>query len=467
MRRLVAATARAQRLARTAPDSRGPSGASPVERQAELVKVLEDARRTVVRAMAHPAPAERERAIYAVLDIVADLAEVQEALAALPLPAVESLVAHVGAGEAELTWTPSSSSRTVTYTVTRVLRSPDGSRAEYRVGTTTATSIADVALPGAGVVVWEVVAQSGGRRSLTTSTEPRPLVPDVTMLRAATGSAGITLSWVDSVLADTQAAVVVERTVLPPSEGPLRRTRVRGSRWTDADVREGVTYRYVVRVERAIDGIVARTPGCTIDVVLGGQPTPVLDLAVHLDGDDVRLDWSSQDGVVVAIMASDVALGPVGEDLDLEVFDRLARRVDGALGSGAVVDRPRSAVTIYTPVTEKGDRGLLGQAVRHVALKPVSDLTADDSGRVISLRWGFPRGCTMAIVGWRRDRPPTEVDDVEETKQVTLHDMVGPGWQVAAPIEDARPWYFVVSPVAVLPGENVTGPGSVLALRTL
>lgn len=272
LRRLTAAAQRLQRLRRLAPDLAGPSGALPQQRHEELHRWLTEARAATALALGLPEEA-REAALYAVLDGVADLEEATTALATVPVGGTEGLTATLDGVTMRLRWDPPASPRGRTWSVVRVTRDAMGGRVERQLGLTTRCEAVDTDLPRASLVWHEVTAVVGSRRSAVAATEPQPVVPDVHDLRVANDPDGITLTW----HAPPGSDVVVERRRLDDPDAPMRRTRARGSGWRDVEVVAGGRYSYVVRVEAAVGGVVARTPGCTVLVtVAAGAATHVL-----------------------------------------------------------------------------------------------------------------------------------------------------------------------------------------------
>ncbi|HVU74171.1 MAG TPA: hypothetical protein VHE83_14495 [Mycobacteriales bacterium] len=274
---LVAAMSRARGLADLAPESVGPSGVTAAARAAELDAEVSAARADADRAMEIADESEREQALLAVLDRVADLPAAREGLADIPLPGPVSPVAALVDGELRITWSAPDGGRRVTYEVSRVHADPASGRTITQVGATARTETVDPDVtappaPGEGQVWWEITARSGPRRSHPVATPPWVGLSDVFGVRAASSPDGVTLTWT---LPDDagDAEVVIERRVVSSGDGPLRRNRVRGSRWRDTDARSGLVYTYTIRLERIDNGRVLRTPGVEVTVAVGSQPS--------------------------------------------------------------------------------------------------------------------------------------------------------------------------------------------------
>lgn len=273
LRRLVHATQRLARLARAAPQSSGPAGTLPEQHLAGLQRQVFAAREATERALLVEEPPAREIALQAVLDAVVDLDEAQSALAALPAATPTGLRAVLTGTTMALGWDPPvAAPNTTSWDVVRVVRTADGRRLEHPLATLTRCEAVDDDLPHASLVWHEVTAVVGARRSAAAATEPQPVVDDVTALLAAQGDGVVTLTW----SAPPGGDIVVERREPDDPAAGLRRSRARGSRWRDTDVVAGARYRYLVCVEAAVGGVVARTPGRTVELVVDepGAPRP-------------------------------------------------------------------------------------------------------------------------------------------------------------------------------------------------
>jgi len=514
LRRLVHASQRLQRLQRGAPDLAGPSGALPAQRLAELARAVTAARGATELALTHADPAAREAALYAVLAEVADLGEASAALAEVPVSPPSTVTAMLAGTTMRLRWSAPPSARGMTYSVTRVTRAADGSRVEHGLGMTTRCEQLDPDLPHAALVWHEIIAAVGSRRSQVVATEPQPVVPDVSGLRAAQGPAAdgtvvVTLTW----SAPPGNDVVVERHPLAEPDAAMRRARARGSRWTDSDVVAGGRYRYVVRVEAAVGGVVARTPGCTVDVsvdappvaaaaaptvptagpatppvapaspsaaggggglpdwlplrsaaapaVLGGAAS-VVQLALTPVPPGVVATWTAPRGVAVTLLAGTAVVGPPGSVVDLEALPAGLRVVGSAVGPGSAYDaRPELAV-VFTPVAVLGGVAVLGEPVRHVTVAGVDALRAEGHAHGARVWWSFPPGCGEALVVWRSDRAPVDATDAEGGEVVGAERLAaGGGWQLPQGL-GGGPLHLLVLPVVHLAGEPVLGPGASL-----
>lgn len=458
LRRLVAATTRAAALAHAHPDVPGPGGLLPAARYADLQLRLGAARERVVAARLLAHPAEREDALHAVLGTAADLDDAAAALAELPLAVPQGVEVQVAGGAAHVRWAAPQGGRRLTWSVTRVGRDAAGARLEVPLGATTRCEVVDRDLPAGAVLSWEVVARSGGRRSAPAATPPRPMAVDVVAVRAATGPDGVTLSW-EMADGELRHEVVVERSTLAPAEGPLRRHRLRGTRWVDGDARDGVAYSYRLFVEVTADGRVHPTPGCRVDVAVGAPAAPVADLRV-VEGSPRTLGWTAPGECW--LLASPLPLGEAGAPVALGSLSQRARLVGSTRGGGPLVDALEPPDVTYTVVALISGGGVLGEPLVLSAVTPVHDAHLQEAGGQLLLHAVPPPGCAEVLVLWRRDRPLIGPDDAAGGQAVPVEALGR--WAVPVPA-DGLPVHLLLCAVHRRAGEPVLAAGLPVAAR--
>jgi hypothetical protein len=114
--------------------------------------------------------------------------------------------------------------------------------------------------------------------------------------------------------------------------------------------------------------------------------------------------------------------------------------------------------TYFVPVTSRGDRAVVGDAVRFVAIADVDGLEVEPLGAYVQLRWRWPYRCALAQVCWRDDAAPTSATDPKaSTRPVSRADYERHG---GARVERAGAGArFAVFAVAELDGVRHFSPG--------
>lgn len=474
-RRLWTAYDRAARLTRTAVDVPGPNGVSAAEKLAELAEVKASVQ-AEVRAAAALDPAGAETALERVLGRAVDCAEAAAALTAIPLAGPGEVTADVVDECVTIDWQPSPAPGLVSYRIVRTATFPDAPPVSATIATTAATSIEDAGAPGGGLIRYEVSAVSGRRRSAAASSPEVFVQRDVGPLHVTAEDDAIQLRW-----SNTPGAglVVLERARLavdqstaadgaPVIEGPTRRIRPsEPGGYLDTDVQPGTTYLYRVYVEYRRPGTgPVRTPGRTATGRVALRPVPVTDLWAVTDQGRTTLSFASPPAGEVTVYASTGpharGLAEVGAEFDEQGLARLvAAAAARSVGTGRrrVIDAAAAGRVVYTPVTRVDGRAVVGAPLDHLAIGRIEDLTAEDRGDGVSVRFALPAGVTEAFVAWRSDAAPTSpADPRASVAKVTNTKLeIGGGFLVPVPADGRGLW------VAVWPAVRIAGSGQPVA----
>jgi hypothetical protein len=510
-RRVWSAYARAERLARGAVDVSDAAGVSSAEKLSELAQAKADIQSQVRAAAEQPADAA-ELALSRILTFAVDCPEASAALAKLPLASPRDVHAAFRDGTAVLTWRPSPAPGALKYRVTRTSSVGDGQQESatapsdsatvsltrqdatttVTVGTTAALTLEDAGAPGGHFVRYSVNAVAGSRVSAAAESKWMFVERDVSALRVIEGEKSVELAWA---VVPGNGVIVIERDIESeqahsekgPTPGasvsagvegdgghsaaasvtPKRRIRPSESnRYVDTDCRRGVTYRYRVFVEYRLNG---RKPVITTGRVVTGRvvprPTPVDDLWATTERGRTLLNFARPEVGEVRVYVQPPGTGLIGEVGERALAVELSAHAEqiGArlVGSGRrrVVDTISQGEVVYTPVTVSESHAVVGAALKHIAVERVTNLKATDNGASVRLNFCLPAGATEALVRWRRDRMPGDVDDPGSmgVKVTSAKLEIDDGLVIEAP-DDGRGLFIAVYPAVRIPGNAQPAP---------
>lgn len=395
-RRLFEARRLLRELARVAGDVPGPTGDLPPVRAQEVDRRLAEVDAALARARTSSGPA-REAALCDALALAEDCEEAASALADIPPQPPGAVEVELGDGGPLVSWAPSGTAG-ARYSVRRV---DAGSNASAGVAATAATRYEDLEAPSGAVVRYEVATIRGRARSEPAHSPPLLVAREVQDLAVVDGDGEVRLSWQP---VPVTARVVVRRSCQRDRERELTAGR---SGVVDSDVENGQRYAYRVAVEY---GDAASTAGVTVY----GQPAPppqgieALSIQPEADGVRVDFDWPPA-GTVSIVRCEDEPAISCGDRLDPGALQDLGEVL--VADRAGVRDRPSSGVCWYLPVTIAGGVAVAGQAVRHLALPEMTNVTAVEASGEVRLTWEWPDGVRIAKVVWRRDRQPMAPDE--------------------------------------------------------
>ncbi|HEX4832661.1 MAG TPA: zinc ribbon domain-containing protein [Trebonia sp.] len=425
---------------------RPPGVAALIER---CEAAIGEASRLCREARAPGVPDERRALLYSeALHACADHAAARDGLALIPPPPPRRLRAEPDLARkvVRLTWeaVPGLSYSSVIFRSPRPLAdsAPDG---QYRRAVVRGRGEWEDNAPPAGVPLWYAVfTERDGATALSAHgavTSPAVVLtadPELTLLP---GDGQVRISWR---LPENAGGIELTRAEVGPGGAVVPGTAIPlplpapGTRFlADADVRNGVTYRYVARATfgsgghagQGGQGAGQRSPGTTRDVTPAARPqppgavavrgyAPPPGVAVYLHR--VELRWpQGPDGIVKVIrtVPEGVAL-PGGDDFP-----------EAALHSSQLVIEPDQggdywftglSLCTYTPVLFLNGRCYPGEP-RHYALGPeVAGLLAEAgaaaadasgaAGALVAVTWTWPDAADAAVVAW--DSPAGPFDPV-------------------------------------------------------
>lgn len=440
-------------LGRIASDRPAPDGTTLDEAGARVAALEAEVADAV--AAATTAGDDREAALLAVLDRFPDASAVAEALADVGVRPVTDVVVERSGGACTVRWSPSPSPGPVEYRVERTVDRSGG--ATTPLGRTTATHLDDAGAPAGEPVTYAVVAARLGITAPAARSEPVFATPDVADLEAVEHDGAVELRWRPV----RTGEVWVERSQ-PDDPGAMTR-KLRGGPTgvLDTAVRSGTRYRYVVTVEypaTATSGL-ARSDGATVEAVAFALPDtpPAPTMAPRRRSITVTVppsDPGVEAVVLRAAAAPTVAPGTV-------VDDAARRAIGGTLaGSGGTAyDAADGGPRWYVPVYAVRGQNVVGPAVAHPGVAEVEDLRVEAGPDGPIVRWGWPAGCTEAVIHWSTGTDPVVPGGpgVTESRTTNTAYEINGGWR--PPGVTAGPLSVLVLAAARIDGRRVPVPG--------
>jgi hypothetical protein len=192
----------------------------------------------------------------------------------------------------------------------------------------------------------------------------------------------------------------------------------------------------------------------SVPAELAWEPPPpagLVRLVAEVDDAEIRLTVTGDDGpgappAEVRIARSTSSPPAPGT--------RLAAGELAALGTilPAPLDALDGGPRWYVPATVEGDRVLVGHALGHPGLAPVTDIEVDGAGDHLLVRWAWPPGCTEAQLSWQGPAGAGQV------KVTNMKYEIDGGYRLPAPSPGA--YRIAVVPGARLGRELVWAPVS-------
>ncbi len=367
------------------------------------------------RAQRPNVPNARRAELYAAaLDICADLTAARNELDHIPPDPPgppKATVADPAAG-VRLSWPPSSHVDT-TYVVVRVAgnqvpESPEEVPSSDRLGKTSETRFRDAtaaALPGVPLR-YAVFTERSGVYSTAAVTAPVVITSEAAVEIAA-DDGEVTLNWQTP---DTAVQVEVTRAEIGNGrDKPLRLPITTPGGLTDTDVRNGIRYRYAVRVAYSgPSGTLVWSPGRSWEVTPVGRPAPPGPLAVvkvstelSLAEHTTQLRWAPPgQGAGKVIRLHGIGTLRQGDRVTEAELYRAGRVFDGPSPvNDAWIDRSLTFCT-YLPIVVLNGTAYAGAPRRYARTAEPTGLHVEYAGPNVLIGWTWPEGCTGALLGY-------------------------------------------------------------------
>lgn len=362
--------------------------------------------------------------------IVADSPEVRKGLARPPEP-VSGVTASYDGARVTVSWKESPAAGDLSYVVAR------GSRPGEVVGKTTSTSLTDTSPPAGTDAQYSISVRRGDSASEAVLSPPCFINADVAepAIRATGGM--VTGEWKPH----PSGRVRVYRSG-GASSGEIEITEVSSSRFVDRSVENDRTYSYRILVEYEGRGTApVRSRGIRLSATPDVLPSPLTQFDLRVEKDGVHAvwppvprgsvsvlrftaapRWKSGDVIGVSELASVPALTPVS---DREAVDRL----------------PLAGILFYLPVTIVRSTAVVGAERKFVNLADVSQLTADDFGEYVQIRWTWPEECGVVRVAWGANGPPSSSATGPHCVEISRGEYLRQG-ALRVPAPGAGSWHF-------------------------
>lgn len=366
---------------------------------AELARVIarhiESAERKFEAAKRESNIVRAEQLAQDALDEVADFDPAKKWLRELTPAPPRNLKVVVDNGIARLTWETSGSSN-VRYVVVRSTDERatsiiDGSR----VGETTALEMTDGDIPPGNYVFYSVFARRDNLTSRTAATTDTPVItlPEVTHLRKEVDDSTVILSWTPPQGVMRVTVTRWQGTQPGGDESGIGLPAPSNSSVRDGGLTNGRSYSYLVRcVYDQAGGAQILSRGVHITATPSAPPTVVPTLRVHVErltlgfGQRVGFEAHGLHRGDLKVLKCSGRVPTAGERLPEEELSRLGRLF--ALSESDTV--LSSSVNTYAPVVVAEGSALVGEAVRHVWVEDVRNLSTEVHGERIRLEWGWP-----------------------------------------------------------------------------
>lgn len=472
---LFAARQALTELTRAAPRYVGHDGKTLVQIRAELDGGLARVEALLRRAHEHEQARRADEAVFAFLEalgVAADAEEARSGLLRYPPEPPQGVRATAHDDHILVEWSPSRAVGNLEYVVVRREgRAPAVPDDGERVALTTVLSCRDAAARPGRLAFYSVFTQRGGTASRAAASGALLVTREVSNFRLAAGDGAVRGSWDFDVPEGRVRVYCREGTV--PERGAGREVPLSGPHgFSDSQVENGRLYYYRAVVEyRDAGGKPVFTPGLVQSVKPELPPKPVEHMVVTFEGGVLNLNWNPPPhGKVTVYRAARQPEWKSGTQVPMSSVGGLGLHLQNKSDSQAVDASPPAAPAFYVPVSVAGDIAVIGAARRFVLLPDVTNLSAEDFGHYLLLRWHWPDGCQSALVAWRSDAPPQDAYDPRAAKRKISrgeYEREG-GFRVESPAGTA--YRFAVFAASEAGAETVYSPavsaGSRAELRT-
>ena len=312
-----------------------------------------------------------------------------------------------------VTWQPSPSCAVSGYLAVRkaggASLSPDDGQ---RLDTVPGQTFEDSGAPVGDILYYSVYAVRAGAFSHAAAVA-RPVVRTAPVTRPVmqAGDGTVTISYTAPPKA---RAIVVVRSESTAPAGPNDGIRIHADlkRAIDGDVTNGRTYLYSIFAEFSSPGGASFSEPVQLRAVPQTLPVAVKDLRLTFASGVVTAAWQQPDGVPVALLRSDEALGLApGTPVSLETLGGLGEVLQASM-SGQIQHRPPPGDTcFYTAFSVGGGAAVAGAAAQIACVSDIDRLRLVNEAGDLSVSWDWPDSATATIIGWRLGMRPESPDD--------------------------------------------------------
>ncbi len=435
-----------------------------------------EAQRICARAGGTGLSSEQRTALYLeALRMCADHDEAQRELAKTPPAPPRSLrvASDVALGRVRLSW-PHTQEPGTSFIVMRAegTAAPLGATSDHRqrrLASTTRTSWEDASPPVGTWVRYAVFSERSGVVSAAAAIAAEPVfMAAEARVTAQPGDGRIELSWTRPA---NSSGVVISRTTADAPYDPVVITPADADRVIDTGVRNGVRYRYTLRVLYPGGSPGPADPprqseGVTCEVIPGAAPEPPGPPAVrvrppprglHFYHRAVELRAAAPPEGEIRILRCETrpTLKP-GDGFPERDLGNYGHVVDG---QPPVTDRWLSELLTchYLPVLILREYCYAGH-VRRLASSELRDLRMDQRGMTVRVTWTWPTGIDLVLVGWDTEAEPFDCAAAPRTARVSRGDGESAGhYDLAVP--RARQVFARVGVVITGDGEEFVSSG--------
>lgn len=461
---LYAARRALTELARAAPSYVGRDGKTLGQIRAEVDGGLTRVEALLSRAREHEKARRADEAVFSFLEalgVAADAEEARNGLLRYPPEPPHGVRVAAHDDHVLVEWSPGRAVGNLEYVVVRrETRAPAAPDDGEQVACTSALSCRDAAARPGRLVFYSVFTRRGGAASRAASSGGLLVVREVANFRLTAGDGAVRGAWDFDVPEGRVRVYCREGTA--PEHGKGREIPLSGPHgFSDSQVQNGRLYYYRAVVEyHGADGKPVFTPGLVRSVKPELPPKPVEHLLVTFDGGVLNLNWTPPPhGKVTVYRAAREPAWKSGTQVPLSSVGGLGLPLQNKSDGQAVDSSPPAAPTYYVPVSVAGDIAVIGAARKFVSLPDVTNLSAEDFGHYLQLRWHWPEGCHAALVAWRDDASPQDASDPRASKRTISrgeYERVG-GFRVENPAGKA--YKFAVFAASEAGGETVYSSG--------
>jgi tetratricopeptide (TPR) repeat protein len=463
-KKLYAAQRSLAALAAAAPHYKGSDGKSVQDLQRDLEVKIRSVESSLQKALEHERKGQLNEAVYAYQDALAvadDAEDARKGLSRCPPEPPSQAKATSHQDHVLVEWQAAPAVGSIEYCVVRCEGRAPASRADGELLTcTTALSWRDEHARPASFVFYSIFAERGGTLSKAASTAGVLIVREVSNFVLDAGDNVVRGSWEYNVPEGRVRVFCKEGS--PPGRQDGHEIQLSGPHsFVDTAVVNGRLYYYRVVVEyHDPSGRSVFTPGIVASVRPEHPPDPVQHLVITLEEGVLSLLWTKPaHGAVSIYRATREPEWRCGTQIPAGSLSALGARLRSKSDNQAIDPSPPNSPVFYVPVTVAGDTAVMGAARRYVASQDVAYLQAQDFGQYLLLQWHWPSNCRTAVVAWRADAFPLDVNDpLAARRQVSKgeYERHG-GFRIENPAK--APYKFVVFAATEIEGENVYSAG--------
>ncbi|GCF08702.1 zinc ribbon domain-containing protein [Dictyobacter arantiisoli] len=339
--------------------------------------------------------------------ICSDDHEAREQLSKMPPTPASALSVRINNAQVTLNWLPSPT-QGVRYQIIRMAyKQPATPRDGTLLATVSAITYTDTQAEIGIPLYYTIFTECEGIIATQPALLSMPifLIQDIQDELLEVDHQKVILQW--STPPNVQSIVVVRKERLAPHtiEDGQRLILTDNARLIDTDVLNEHIYYYKIYSQFNNQGKILTSPGKVIKARPEAPPDLITELAItnekQADGYQVYLKWKTPSKGKAIILKSEQSSGlKSGKIIPMEHLARYGTTLEGQ--SDNLTDEwPSQGSCYYTPFVCVGRMAYCGTEVHYACIDEVENLSVENLGTVLRLRWDWPSECREVMIAYK------------------------------------------------------------------